>query len=109
MKNQSGVFAQRMEFDFRPLLGGDIDLYRIRCKEGRRTHRVMRHTVRIGIDEALQFPLVVTGHPARRDITRRRQPRFAAVFMFQPVRDHLGAPRASIDEIVRWTAGVAAR
>lgn len=29
--------------------------------------------------------------------------------LYEPDADHLGAPRASIDEIVRWTAAVAAR
>lgn len=29
--------------------------------------------------------------------------------LYEPVSDHLGAPRASIDEILRWTAEVAAR
>lgn len=29
--------------------------------------------------------------------------------LYEPVSDHLGAPRASIDEIIRWTTEVAAR
>jgi hypothetical protein len=41
VKNQSGVFAQRVELDLRPLLLCDIDLDGIAGKESRRTDGIM--------------------------------------------------------------------
>jgi hypothetical protein len=89
MKYQSSMLAQCVELDFRPLLAGHINFDGIGGQKGRRCHGVMRHAMRVGIDETLQFTIVITGDPARSHITRRCQPRLAAVFMFQAMRHDL--------------------
>src|SRR6185503_14872538 len=86
---QPGVLAQGMKADVRPLLHRDLDLDVVRGEKRRRANRVVRDTMRVGVDETRQLLVVVRGDPSGSRVAGGRKARSAAVLVAQAVRHHL--------------------